>query len=403
VSRKAKPLTERECERSLAQARPVKLFDGKGLHLHVLPTGTKVWRLKYYLRGKEGLLTIGRFPEVSLSEARAVRKAARQQVRLGRRPSVQRTDNARTVADLAEVWCAHMAGSWSKAHAKGVAKSLARDVLPALGDHAIAAVTPDDLYNVLAAVEERGAVNTARRVHGRVEKMFSYAVGRGWRADNPASSLTAVLRPSRTAKAMPAASTLATGRDVLHSVAESDLPEVYKLAHKLLALTAVRMGSLRAAKVDEVGAGQAFDIEGGGLFWRIPPAHLKLGVERKEDSSAALFVPLAPQAEAVVRRLEAMHEGQLLVSPDGGRGLHPDELAAQLRDLGWKGKHTPHGWRATFSTVMNEQHRDKARIIDMCLGHRPDDMTDVEAAYNRAQLLDARREIMTEWASLILG
>ncbi|MBH0619361.1 hypothetical protein I3A86_25025, partial [Salmonella enterica] len=162
-------------------------------------------------------------------------------------------------------------------------------------------------------------------------------------------------------------------------------------------------GALRAMQWGEVE-----QLDGGAPLWRVPAAHMKLGVAEKTDAANAHLIPLSTAAAAVLRAVRAIAGGapaaDALVFP-GRRGGSAPIGAGAIGELyartPYAGRHVPHGWRASFSTVMNERRRADRAAVDMTLGHKPKDMTKVEAAYNRADHLELRREILEEWGALI--
>ncbi len=176
-----------------------------------------------------------------------------------------------------------------------------------------------------------------------------------------------------------------------------------RLASRLLALTAVRSGVLRMAAPVEFE-----DLDGLAPQWRIPAAKMKLVQERKNDPAFEFIVPLSTFAVDVVRvTLAFVGTDAPLLFPstrDRKRPISDSTLSKSYREAGFAGLHVPHGWRSTFSTVMNELAGKENRvgdraIIDLMLAHVP---SGVEAAYNRAAYMPRRRELAQEWADLLM-
>lgn len=186
------------------------------------------------------------------------------------------------------------------------------------------------------------------------------------------------------------------------AVEQLDAAPILKLASRFLALTVVRLGSLRGMRWREVE-----DIDGPAPIWRVPAAQMKLSRDRKGDAAHDHEIPLSTAAAAVLRAARAIG-GALgpneLVFP-GRRGGDEPIGEGAIGDLyaraGYAGRHVPHGWRASFSTIMNEVHPGGRAAIDRALGHQAKDMSQVEAAYNRAQHLAACRTLVQEWSELI--
>ncbi|KUR80732.1 integrase arm-type DNA-binding domain-containing protein [Novosphingobium sp. FSW06-99] len=382
------------------QARAYKLFDAGGLHLHVAPTGCRSWRLKYRHGGREKLLTFGRFPEISLPEARAMRETAKAALREGRDPAAPVYATDRTFYATACAWHALRAPGWSTTHAADVLASLARDVFPAIGAMPIAAITPPDVLSAVRAVEARGQCETARRIRQRIGAIFGYAMSEGWCTTNPAATTARAMLPPKLTQPHPALTEIESCRDLLTACDHIAGPNnMVALASRFLALTAVRLDAVRGMRWEEI------ELIDSRPVWRVPPDRMKLARSKKQDARFAHLVPLSAAAIAVLDRVEALERGArcALVFPGaGGSGPMGERAIGNLYlRAGFAGRHVPHGWRASFSTIMNElmpEHRD---AIDLALAHAGKGK--VEGAYNRAQLLGQRRALFDRWGELLTG
>jgi integrase len=387
-------LTQAAAQSAPARARPYKLYDQGGLILLVRPTGSKSWQLRYRWQGRAKLLTLGRFPEVSLTRARLLQAEAREQLAAGIDPG-QRCGAAggTSLAELAQAWfAAHLPG-WSQAHAEDVAASLARDIVPRLGQHQADALSATQLLSVIEAIAARGCLASAHRVRQRLADIYAFGRARGLVRGNPAVDLGAALLPPPPPQPHPALTSITACRALLAACeAAAARPETV-LASRFLALTAVRWSALRGmvwAEIDHAAA-----------TWTIPAARMKLSRARKADRRFDHVVPLSAPALAVLAQLPRAQSGQALVFPgrDGG-----PMAAGALRELyaraGFAGRHVPHGWRASFSTILNEELGPAWRFdIDAALGHAGKGK--VEAAYNRSTQLARRRELFARWGDLL--
>ena len=188
----------------------------------------------------------------------------------------------------------------------------------------------------------------------------------------------------------PAITELPAAREVLARVEATPAHPVTKLANRLLALTVVRPGEIRSVRWCEFE-----DLDGPAPLWRVPAERMKAGREH--------LVPLAGHAVQVLRAAQRLTGRGPLVFPNARHAHRPmseNAIGYLLNRAGYHGRHVPHGWRATFSTVMNERHRADRQVIDLMLAHAPDDKT--EAAYNRALHLERRRELAQIWADMLL-
>ncbi|MDZ7893619.1 MAG: site-specific integrase [Sphingobium sp.] len=159
-----------------------------------------------------------------------------------------------------------------------------------------------------------------------------------------------------------------------------------------MALTAVRMGALRGACWDEFE-----QLDGDVPTWRIPAARMKIARVKKDDVANDHLVPLSPQAVDVLKAIRAFGYECPLVFP-----IHAAAIGALYKRTGFAGRHVPHGWRATFSTILNERFPIERAAIDMALAHVPADRSKVERAYNRSEMLDQRRDLYRRWGDMLI-
>lgn len=390
-------LTDAAIRAAKPGGKPYKLTDRAGLYLHVTPAGSKLWRLRYEFGRKEKLLSIGPYPEVSLATARDQREAAKRLLREGRDPSLERKlERARAHEALSHSfeavgrdWYTRMAGSWTERHAYDVLTSLERDVFPQLGPLPITELRPPAVLAVLRAIEARPAIETARRVRQRMSAVFVYGIASGICQTDPAAIVQGAMAPLIKGR-QPAIVDLVEAREVLrHAEAEPAHP-VTKLALRLLALTAARPGEIRGASWSEFE-----QLDGNQPLWRIPPGRMKMKQEH--------LVPLSQQAVAVIVAARSLTGRGPLVFPNARHAHRPmseNAIGYLLNRAGYHSRHVPHGWRATFSTIMNERYQQDRQVIDLMLAHASKDKT--ESAYNRAAHMPRRRELAQAWADLLL-
>lgn len=398
-------LTDREIKSKQPTDKPFKLSDGGGLFLLVSPSGSKLWRLKYRFHGKEKLLAIGAYPQVGAAEARRVRDEAKAELRAGNDPSVAKklkklsgaTDSADSLEVVARDWHGLNKSKWSEHHAQDVIYSLERDVFPLLGNLPVRTITPQSVLAVLRLIEKRPATDLARRVRQRLSAVFVFAISSGRADSDPASVVLGAMAPVTKGK-QPAVTDLATAMTMLAKVEAEVAHPVTKLAHRLLALTAVRPGTLTGTPWQEFD-----EIDPHDPVWRIPASRMKLKKSKKDDEAHDHLVPLTTQAIAVIEALRTLTGRGPLVFPNTRHAHKPmseNAIGYLLNRAGYHSKHVPHGWRSTFSTVMNERYPGDRAVIDLMLAHIPKDR--VEGAYNRAQHLSRRKELAQLWADILL-
>jgi hypothetical protein len=290
-------LTTKECEAVVPGTKPIKLFDGLGLYLHVTTGGHKGWRWKYRFGGKERGLVFGSFPEISLKRARDMRDDARALLRQGvdpgderRRAALRRiagVDANSTFQVVAERWHTMQAPQWKERHASDVITSLTNEVFPYLGGRPLGEIKPVDVRAVLDRVQMRGAVETAHRLRQRISAVFRYAIASDIAETDPAAFVGAALQPVRKRK-QPAFRELDAARAFLMAYEAVPGHPTTKLASRLLALTAARPGMIQWAEPHEFE-----DLDGPNPIWRVPAEKMKLRKEHAESEAFEFILPLS--------------------------------------------------------------------------------------------------------------
>lgn len=407
-------LTDAQIRKAPAKERDYKLADERGLYLFVTRTGAKSFRMKYRFARREKRLTFGLYPEVTLNEARERRDEARRLLRDNRDPGLElqkakRDSHAsaeRTFEKVAREWFGNGSSRWSEHHAADVLRSLVRDVFPEIGALPIAHIDTATVLATLRKIEKRGAIETARRVRQRMSDIFVYGISEGITKDDPAAIVTRAMKPLPKKGRQPAVTTLEEARDVLIQAEQAKASPVTKLASRLLALTTVRPGVI----LNLEWAGEEFeDLDGEAPLWVVPSARMKLRKDRKEEERFDHMVPLSRQAVEIIATLRRLTGRCRFAFPNHRYSHQPmseNAIGYLYNRVGYHGRHVPHGWRAAFSTIMNEKAEREgrltdAKVIDLMLAHMPKDK--VEGSYNRAAFLARRREIAQEWADVLLA
>lgn len=390
-------LTNAAAKAAGAQSRAYKLHDQGGMHLLVRPTGTKSWQQKYRFAGKEKLLTIGQFPEINVARARILQAQAKELLEEGVDPSrAQRS--ADSFEQLARAWHRHHRASWSETHAADVLASLERDVFPELGARPIGAVQPRELLDIVRLVERRGCLETAGRLRQRLSAIFGFGIAEGLCEDDPAAQLGRAMKKGKLSVPHPALTRIEDCRALLAACEVDRGAAVSIMASRFLALTAVRLAAVRGMRWAEV------DLE--ARIWTVPAERMKLSKPKKGEERFDHVVPLSDQALWILRGVRPASTGgephidRLVFPGRSGGPIGEGTLRELYNRAGFAGRHVPHGWRSSFSTILNEDLGPEWRTdIDRALAHSPKDK--VEAAYNRAQLLDRRRVIFDRWGELL--
>ena len=404
-------LTDKECKAAKAGAKPVKLFDAHGLHLLVSTTGHKSWRLKYRIGGKEKQIGFGPYPDVRLQEAREMSATARKALHDGRDPALEfstkakrralATDPDNSFEAVARRWHALRQPQWKPRHANDVLTSLERDVFKSLGAMDIRHVRTQQVRELLMSVQARGALETAHRLLQRISAVYRFAIAAELTEADPTIAMEHALQKF-VKKRQPAVLSISQARAFLTAFEALPGFPTTKLASRLLALTAARPGMVQMAE-----PGEFEQLDSSEPIWRVPAAKMKLRQAESEQQAFDFTLPLSRQAVETVKAAMEFAGNRKFLFPSARHSHRPitdNALNVAYRRVGgWEGKHVPHGWRASFSTIMNERALDQERagdraIIDLMLAHIP---SGVESRYNRAAYMPRRRQIAQEWADLL--
>jgi integrase len=365
-------LTVKAVEAAKPKDKPYKLADGAGLYLFVSPAGGKSWRANYTKAGKQATRTYGRYPEMSLADARKAHLGAKE---------VQPVKVV-TFEAVARDWLELKLPTLSNGkHQIQVVNSLERFVFPRIGNASITALTRSELVSVVQAVQATGVNETAHRVAGRIGMVFDYALDAGILENHPASNLVRVLQARKTKAPMASIPPDEAGA-LLRAIRGYEEP-VTRLGLQFLAHVFVRPTELRLMEWGE--------LKEGGTVWVIPEERMKMGKPH--------VVPLSDAAQKILEGLELINGDKqfVLASPLKPKApISENTLLFALYRLGYRGRMTAHGFRALASTVLNEHSGFAHDVIERQLSHKETD--EVRAAYNRASYLPKRRELMTWWA-----
>jgi len=418
-------LTELAVKKAAPREKGYKVTDGQGLHLFVTPVGGKSWRFKYSWGGKERRIVFGSYPEITLKRAREMRDDARRLLREGRDPGLEskRARHARKVGHVntfemfARSWHEQQKDRWKPVHADDVITSMERDLFPVIGGFPVNEIDEHLMAAALREVEARGAVETAHRLRQRAERVFRYAAGLGASNSNPAVNVRDALKPVPPKKRYPALTTIGDIRELIRAVDRAGASPVTRLCSRFMALVAQRPGMSRNAEWAEFEGidWSNPDNETPEAVWRVPADKVKQELGMREDEAFDHAIPLVEGAVELLRAIRPLTGRGKLVFPsatDLNVPLSENAVGYLYNREGWKGRHVPHGWRSSFSTIMNgrverlfpgtDRYSIDRLIIDLMLAHRPTGMSEAEFRYNRHAYMERRRELAEDWAALIL-
>jgi integrase len=368
--------------------KPIKRFDGQGLHILAKPNGSTLWRLKFVLQGREKLISLGRYPEVTLKQARERRHKERTLVADGIDPvtvrQAARVATGNTVQLLAEEWLGKQT-DLDPGTVYRHKRRLLKFIYPLMASRPIASVTVPELLAALRRIEAQGKLDTCKRVRELCSAIWRYAIATG-RAER---DIAADLRGALSARKPESHAAITDPKKLGELLRAIDGYIGHALtagALKLAPILFVRPGELRGMEWSEL------DLAEG--TWRIPASKMKM--------RDAHIVPLANQAIAVIRRLEPHSGGGLYVFPSlrtPERPMSENTINAALRRLGVSSnEHVGHGFRTTASILLNERGIEPD-LIELQLAHK--ERSKSRAAYNRSIKLDERRKMMQDWADYL--
>jgi integrase len=384
-------LTDTKIRNAKPGKKPQKLSDGEGLFLLLNPNGSRWWRFRYRIHGREKMLSMGVYPTVTLKRAREKAHEARQSLDAGVDPSVKRKTEKMALAETFEA----VAKEYFTMRAKKLApQTIARDrerlekyVFPGLGRTPVGILTAPDFLRVLRRVEARDTLDTVHRAKGACGRIMRYAVATGRADRDPTADLKGAFA-TRPVKHHAAITDPKRVGELLRAIHGYEGQPTTYAALNLAPLVFVRPGELRNAEWKE------FDLEDKISIWRIPGKRMK-----KRESH---LVPLSTQAVAILEHLRPITGAGRLVFPgirSRQRPISDNTLNGALRRLGYTNDQmTAHGFRTMASTLLNEQgfHPD---LIELQLAHAP--ANKVRAVYNRAERLIERTAMMQAWADYL--
>lgn len=386
-------LSNMTCQTAKPKTKPYKIADGEGLYLEVTPNGTKLWRLKFRLHGKEKRISIGAYPGVSIADARKAKEAIKQDIKIGIDPVLKRVQAAQTQALIQNLdfksmvmeWYSKQVPLWSPKHANIVKHRFDKYIFPSIGMIPLAEIQPMMMLSCLQKIEKT-APDLSRRMKALCSHVFKYAMATGRAERDPTYGLEAAMKKFK--------------RGHYASVSVDEFPEFLAclrgyesrvnrqtfLALQLLLLTFVRTCELVEAKWDEINFKD--------MVWVIPAERMKMKLPH--------VVPLARQALAIFQELKSLNAGREFILPGY---YHPKKhmckntMLVAIKRMGYNGKMTGHGFRSLALGILKEKLSYPHEIADRQLAHVP--KSSVDRAYDRALFLPQRTKMMQEYADYL--
>jgi len=381
-------LTVKQIDAAKPKDKPYRLLDANGLYLYVPASGKKVWQLRYKVTGKEKVMTLGKYPFVSLIEAREKAYEARKIVSEGLDPiqSRKKTEADTSFSSIYKEWYQHKQDVWSEGYASELGRMFTDDILPMIGSMDINDIEPMQILAVIRHFENRGAMERANKARRRCGEVFRYAIVTGRAKYNPAPDLADAMKGYRK-KNYPflPASQIPAFNEALSTYTGS---VVSRIATQILQYTAVRTKELRSMQWENV------DFENRVIT-------IDEGVMKGRKTH------LVPMSDQVVQLLETIRPMTQPVSDfvfagrnDKKKPISENAVLLVIRQIGYEGLASGHGFRHQFSTILNENGWPHD-AIEKQLAHS--DKNSIRGVYNHAEYMRTRTEMMQWWADWIDG
>jgi len=383
-------LTDTALKALRSRDKTYTVADERGLYVEVFPTGGLVWRFRYRLAGKQEKLTLGKYPALTLKNARIKRDEAAQAAAMGTSPAQQKqlakvaAADATSVAEFGERFFKEMVARDRK-DVTIPRRYFDKSIVPAIGAKAVRDVTTEDVRSIIWKKKDQGFDAAAGNIRGVLKRLFDYATTAGLVTVNPVLALP--MRHVHKAKSRERALTPEEIRKFLKAAFESNIRRQFKIGLHLILLTLVRKSELLLARWEHVDFDQA--------EWHIPAEHSKTGKQH--------IVFLSRQAIAMFRELQALAGGSELVLP--GRGSLTKTFAQNAINnalkVALRGQDIPaftiHDLRRTASTLLHENGW-ASDVVEKALNHT---IGGVRGVYNRAEYETQRREMLQFWADYV--
>jgi len=396
------PLTELQVKAAKPKAKPYKLFDGGGLYLLINHDGARYWRMKYRFLGKEKLLALGKYPDVTLASARRMRDAARGIVLGGGDPNQSKRiekqnkalANADTFEAVAREWHANKLESWQPRTSKNILHRLEKDVFPLIGKNPISEIRAPVMLDVLRQIEKRGALDMAKRQSQICGQVFRFAIACGKAEIDPVLSLRGALK--QAPKGHHAAIAVDELPDFIRAFKkiEGRMFVPTRVMFRLMMLIFVRTSELTETPWAEI------DLE--NELWVIPWQRMKMGKRKINPRKVDHHVFLPRQGWELLRELYEITGGNTYLFPnqrDHAKSATNFGILAALKRMGYAGKMTGHGFRSLAMGVIKERLGYRHEVVDRQLSHQSGDV--YGEAYDRAEFKGERKIMMQQYADYL--
>ncbi|MCU8285757.1 integrase domain-containing protein [Vibrio vulnificus] len=393
MPRQTKQLSATEVKNAKAKEKEYCLVDGQGLKLRVLPSGSKQWLFNYYrpTNGKRANLNLGRFPDVSLVQARKASLNAKELIAQGIDPQDERKRQQQAHKEIHEHTFVNVAKDWfaikqrdvTPDYALDIWRSLELHIFPHISDKPVKAITAPEIIELLKPIEAKGSLETVKRLTQRLNEVMNFATNCGLIQANPLTGIKAAFKKPK--KENMAALTPAELPELMGAIANANIKRTTRCLLEWQLHTMTRPAEASGARWDEINWEEK--------VWTIPAERMK---KRREHR-----IPLTEQMLALLEVMKPISGHRDFVFPsdrDPKKPCNSQTANMALKRMGFAGRLVSHGLRSLASTTLNEQGFDPD-LVEAALAHVDDNQ--VRSAYNRTDYLERRKPMMCWWSGHI--
>ncbi|EKG1750063.1 tyrosine-type recombinase/integrase [Vibrio cholerae] len=393
MPRQTKQLSATEVKNAKAKEKEYYLVDGQGLKLRVLPSGSKQWLFNYYrpTNGKRANLNLGRFPDVSLVQARKASLNAKELIAQGIDPQDERNRQQQAHKEIHEHTFVNVAKDWfaikqhdvTPDYALDIWRSLELHIFPHISDKPVKAITAPEIIELLKPIEAKGSLETVKRLTQRLNEVMNFATNCGLIQANPLTGIKAAFKKPK--KENMAALTPAELPELMGAIANASIKRTTRCLLEWQLHTMTRPAEASGARWDEINWKEK--------VWTIPAERMK---KRREHR-----IPLTEQMLALLEVMKPISGHRDFIFPsdrDPKKPCNSQTANMALKRMGFAGRLVSHGLRSLASTTLNEQGFDPD-LVESALAHVDDNQ--LRSAYNRTDYLERRKPMMSWWSGHI--
>ncbi|GAB7218312.1 integrase domain-containing protein [Vibrio comitans] len=386
-------LTDKEIKAAKAEEKEYNLFDGDGLRLRIKPNGSKLWILNYYrpTNRKRANLSLGKYPDLSLANARKLSLEARELIAQGINPQEERKRQLQehkaiyehTLLNVAKKWFDIKQDEVTADYAVDIWRSFELHIFPSLASTPIKDITAPQVIELLKPIEAKGSLETVKRLAQRLNEVMTFATNYGLIQANPLSGIKSAFKKPK--KENMAALKPAELHELMAAIANASIKRTTRCLIEWQLHTMTRPNEASSARWEE--------INWEDKVWIIPAERMK---KRKEHR-----IPLTEQALGLLETIKPISGHREFIFPsdrDPKKPCNSQTANMALKRMGFAGRLVSHGLRSLASTTLNEQGFDKD-LVEAALAHV--DKNQIRSAYNRTDYLERRRAMMMWWSGHI--